>query len=67
MIKYVDDHSCSFFFSLSPVSPLKKMFIIYKYLEERLALFEELGVGVSIWEIGQGLEYFVCTFFLYFR
>ena len=28
------------------------------YLQEQLNVARELGCGVSVWEIGQGLDYF---------
>lgn len=29
-----------------------------KYIHERIKLFNSVGCGISIWEIGQGLDYF---------
>jgi chitinase domain-containing protein 1 len=37
-------------------------------LQRRLALAQEMGCGVSVWEVGQGLDYFVSVFAcLWFR
>lgn len=43
-------------YSLS--APLRAFWPCFYCVQERLDLARELGVGVSVWELGQGMPYF---------
>ncbi|KAF2351959.1 Glycoside hydrolase family 18 catalytic domain [Trinorchestia longiramus] len=57
-IKY-DDHSVEHFFEYKTQSGRRTVFYPSLHsVQQRMELATELGTGVSLWEIGQGLDYF---------
>lgn len=69
LVKYVkkrltyDEHDVENFFEIK--APDGRHIVFYPTLysiNERIKLAEEMGVGISIWELGQGLDYFYDLF-----